>query len=326
MKEEILKELLSKKGEFISGQLLSKKLGISRTAVWKHINALRQNGYKIESVSSKGYKLVETPGLLFPEEIYPLLQSEVIGRNIIYRKSISSTSDLAKQIALSREEGTVIIAEEQTKGRGRMGRCWVSPPGTGIWMSVILKPAIRPDKAYQMTQAAAVAVVKSIREVTGLEAGIKWPNDIIVNGKKVCGILTEMSAEPDRVSYIVLGIGVNVNTDLKVASPSLVDRATSLKEELGKEVSRKQLLIAILKNIEEVYFKFIKQGSGSIVEDCRKYSVLLGREIKLVQMDKVVRGRAIDIRNDGVLVVETPGGIVEAISGDVTVRGINGYL
>lgn len=327
MKDRILKQLIANKGEFVSGQHLSEKIGTSRTAVWKHIKTLKVDGYQIESVPNKGYKLIKSPDLLSQEELSPLLQTNFIGKKIIYKDKVNSTSNLAKEIALSLDEGTVIIAEEQTKGRGRMGRHWVSLPRTGIWMSIILKPNIRPDKAYQITQTAAVAIVKAIEKITGLSAGIKWPNDIIINGKKVCGILTEMSAEPDRINYIILGIGINVNTSIEDIPEYLRDKATSLKAELGKEVSRKELVAAIFKNIEKEYYGFVQNDFRAVIDDCRKYSVLLGKEITITQMDKTYKGRAIDIREDGVLLIRTPEGMIEAISGDVSIRGQkNEYL
>jgi len=326
LKGKILKQLLYNKGQFVSGQDLSRQMGISRTAVWKHINTLKEEGYQIESVTNKGYKLVNTPDRLIQEQLSLLLQTTFIGKKIIYLDKANSTSDIAKEKALSEDEGTVVIAEEQTKGRGRLGRHWDSPPGTGIWMSIILKPNIRPHEAYQITQAAAVAVVKSIEEVTNLAAGIKWPNDIIINHKKVCGILTEMSSEPDRVNYIILGIGVNVNADLKDIPPYLQNKATSLKEEYGKKISRERLIVTLLKNIEKIYYDFVENGFSAVIDDCRRYSVLLGEEITITQMDRVYKGEAFDIREDGVLLVRTLEGIVELISGDVSIRGANGYI
>lgn len=326
MKGKILKELLDNKGEFISGQMLSRNFEISRTAVWKYINALKEDGYVIEAVPNKGYRLIEAPDLIVPEEIKTMLKTSFVGNNIIYKERIGSTSDYAKKIALTAGEGTVIIAEEQTEGRGRMGRRWISPPGTGIWMSIILKPKLNPAKAYQITQAIAVAAAKAIKETCGLNAGIKWPNDIIVNGKKVCGILTEMSAESDQIYYIVIGVGVNVNTSLDDIPPELRAKASSLKEELGRYVSRKKLLANMLNWVEEIYLKFVNNGFGAVIKDCRELSVILGKEVEVIQTDQKYRGRALKIREDGILLIETQEGIKEILSGDVSIRGTGGYI
>ena len=326
LKERILMELNQNKQDFISGQYLSDRLGISRTAVWKYINALKKQGYEIEAIPNKGYRLVTSPDVLIPEEVYPLLKTSVLGRKIIHSEKLDSTSLLAKEIAPQQQEGTVVIAEEQTGGRGRLGRKWYSPRGGGIWASLILKPRIRPEKAYQLTQVAAVAVVKAVKETTGVSAGIKWPNDIIINGKKVCGILTEMNAEADAVNHIILSIGLNVSPGEEDMPPDLRDKMTFLDVECGFSVSRKGLLAALLGELEKAYFKFLEQGFEAVAEDCRRFSVLLGREVRVEQMDRVFQGRAVQITGDGALLVQTAEGRVEVISGDVSVRGVYGYL
>ena len=326
MKERILKELNRNKHGYISGQYLSDRLGISRTAVWKYISSLKKQGYEIEAVPNKGYRLVASPDVLIPEELYPLLKTSVLGRRIIHSETLDSTSTLAKEIAPQQQEGTVVIAEEQTGGRGRLGRKWYSPRGGGIWASLILKPRIRPEKAYQLTQVAAVAVVKAIRETTGILAGIKWPNDIIINGKKVCGILTEMNAEADAVNHIILSIGLNVNPGEEGIPHDLGDKMTFLDIECGFSVSRKRLLAVLLDELEKAYLKFLENGFDSVAADCRRFSILLGREVRVEQMDRAFQGKAVQITEDGALLVETAEGKVEIISGDVSVRGVYGYL
>lgn len=326
MKNRILKELLNNKDNFISGQRLSKELNVSRTAVWKHINALREDGYIIDSVSNKGYRLAEGQDLILADEIKDMLKTEFVGQEIIFMQEVDSTNDYAKRIALSAREGTTVIAEKQTGGKGRMGRRWVSPPGTGIWMTLILKPKLHPSKVYQITQAIAVAVSEALWETCGLKAGIKWPNDIIVNGKKICGILTEMSAEPDLVYYIVVGIGINVNTGLEDIPDEIKDKASSLKVELGKNISRKELLVRVAEHIEEVYRRFVSEGFGAIVYDCNRLSVVLDREVEVTSTSRTYRGKALKIREDGVLLIETEHGIEEILSGDVSVRGLGGYV
>lgn len=326
MKERILMELNQNKQDFISGQYLSDRLGISRTAVWKYINSLKKQGYEIEAVPNKGYRLVTSPDVLIPEEVYPLLKTSVLGRKIIHSEKLASTSTLAKEIAPQQQEGTVVIAEEQTGGRGRLGRKWYSPRGGGIWASLILKPRIRPEKAYQLTQVAAVAVVKAIKETTGILAGIKWPNDIIINGKKVCGILTEMNAEADAVNHIILSIGLNVKPGEGDMPLDLKDKMTFLDVERGFGVSRKGLLAVLLGELEKAYHAFLDKGFETVAADCRRFSVLLGREVRVEQMDRIFQGRAVEITGDGALLVETAEEKMEVISGDVSVRGVYGYL
>lgn len=326
MKERILMELNQNKQDFISGQYLSDRLGISRTAVWKYINSLKKQGYEIEAVPNKGYRLVTSPDVLIPEEVYPLLKTSVLGRKIIHSEKLASTSTLAKEIAPQQQEGTLVIAEEQTGGRGRLGRKWYSPRGGGIWASLILKPRIRPEKAYQLTQVAAVAVVKAIKETTGILAGIKWPNDIIINGKKVCGILTEMNAEADAVNHIILSIGLNVKPGEGDMPLDLKDKMTFLDVERGFGVSRKGLLAVLLGELEKAYHAFLDKGFETVAADCRRFSVLLGREVRVEQMDRIFQGRAVEITGDGALLVETAEEKMEVISGDVSVRGVYGYL
>jgi BirA family biotin operon repressor/biotin-[acetyl-CoA-carboxylase] ligase len=326
LKERILKKLNQNRQSYISGQRLSESLNISRTAVWKYINALKEQGYEIEAVPNRGYRLISSPDILTPEEIYPLLTTSVMGHSIIHKYTLASTSTLAKEIAPQKNEGTVVIAEEQSGGRGRLGRQWYSPRGGGIWTSVILKPRLRPEKAYQITQVAAVAVVKAVREITGLAVGIKWPNDIVINGRKVCGILTEMNAEADAINHIILSIGLNVNPGGSRVPRELNDKIAFLYTECGFTVSRKVLLAALLEKLETAYFQFINKGFVTVLQDCRKFSVLLGREVRIEQADRVLQGRAVDITQDGVLVVETMDGKIEIISGDVSVRGVNGYV
>jgi BirA family biotin operon repressor/biotin-[acetyl-CoA-carboxylase] ligase len=319
-------ELNQNKQDFISGQYLSDRLGISRTAVWKYINSLKKQGYEIEAVPNKGYRLVTSPDVLIPEEVYPLLKTSVLGRKIIHSEKLASTSTLAKEIAPQQQEGTLVIAEEQTGGRGRLGRKWYSPRGGGIWASLILKPRIRPEKAYQLTQVAAVAVVKAIKETTGILAGIKWPNDIIINGKKVCGILTEMNAEADAVNHIILSIGLNVKPGEGDMPLDLKDKMTFLDVERGFGVSRKGLLAVLLGELEKAYHAFLDKGFETVAADCRRFSVLLGREVRVEQMDRIFQGRAVEITGDGALLVETAEEKMEVISGDVSVRGVYGYL
>ena len=233
MRQKLVEILKQNKEEFISGQKLSEILKVSRTAIWKQIKELEKLGYSVKAHRKLGYQLISEPDLLIYEEVAPYLNTKFIGRNYIHKEILSSTNDLAKELAYKVPKGTVIVAETQTKGRGRMGRNWFSEKSSCILTSIILKPKIRPEKTIALTQIAALAVVRAIEEVCHMKTKIKWPNDIILNSKKVCGILTEMSSEIDVVNYVVIGIGINVNctdfpNDLKGKATSLTVSYTHL--------------------------------------------------------------------------------------------------
>ncbi|HDR5039275.1 TPA: biotin--[acetyl-CoA-carboxylase] ligase [Bacillus anthracis] len=326
MRSKILEELYINKGNHISGEVLRTKLGVSRTAIWKHINALKEEGYNIETIPRKGYMLLEMKDKLLPKEIGSLISNNAIGQEIVYFDRIDSTNSYAKKEANKLKDGTVILSEEQLLGRGRRGRNWSSPKGTGIWMSLVLKPNIPPTEGVKMTQIAAAAVCKAIRELTGLNALIKWPNDIVINGKKICGILTEMAGELNEVNYIIVGIGINVNTDGFACE--LKEKATSLFIEGGKKIDRKELVVNILKNFEVLYNNYIKDlDLDETLVIVKNYSAILGKEIKIIQGNLEKKARAIDINNEGLLLVQMDGGSKELISsGEVSIRGENGYI
>ncbi|EOD01124.1 biotin--[acetyl-CoA-carboxylase] ligase [Caldisalinibacter kiritimatiensis] len=328
MKGKILELLKKNKGDFVSGQKISEELNVSRTAIWKYMNQLKDEGYEIESVSRKGYRLILTPDVLTYDEIKDLLKTKRIGRDILYFNSIDSTNSKAKQLASDgKGEGTVIISEEQTKGRGRLGRNWVSPKGKGVWMSIIIRPDIQPIDASKITQVTAAAVSKSILEL-GIKNYIKWPNDIIINNKKVCGILTEMSGELNKINYIVIGIGINVNLDENEIPNDIKDIATSLKIESGKKVSRKQLVANIFNNFEELYEELLNKNEIThSIEICKENSAVLGKEIRVIFRNKEIRGKAVDLTDEGELLIENQEGkIQKIISGEVSIRGVNGYV
>lgn len=328
LKENILSLLKESGNTFISGQFISEKLGVTRTAIWKYMNALKEDGYQIESVSKKGYRLICSPDILTFDEIKEYLNTKYIGRNLIHFDSIDSTNTKAKELAsLGEENGTVVISEEQTVGRGRLGRNWCSPKGKGIWLSIILKPDIDPMNVAKITQVAGAAVCKSLLDM-GIITYIKWPNDIVINRKKTCGILTEMSGELNMVNYIVLGIGINVNIDEQEFPEDLKEIATSLKIEHGKAINRKELTGKILNNFELLYEDFLNTSSlNASVGICKKHSILLGREIKIINRNSTTLGKAIDIDNDGRLIVQYENGETEAIiSGEVSIRGLYGYV
>lgn len=329
MKSKILEELKANTGQAVSGEEISRRLGISRTAVWKHVNRLRKEGYSIESQTNSGYKLVGSPDVLSSSELEPFLHTDFIGRNIIYLDSTASTNTYAKKAAEEPfQGGTVIIAEEQTAGRGRLGRHWISTKGKGIWMSIILKPDILPVDAPKLTIAAALAVAKAIKSCCRLEARIKWPNDIVAGGKKLCGILTEMSAEADEIKYVIIGIGINVNMEIKDFGPEVSSIATSIRIESGRAVSRKALAASVLNEFEEIYGDFIKDGSiKPLLDEYKIKSAVLGKNIRVISKKEEIIGLAVDISEEGHLVVRlADGSHREIMSGEVSVRGLYGYI
>ncbi|WP_026895573.1 biotin--[acetyl-CoA-carboxylase] ligase [Clostridiisalibacter paucivorans] len=329
MKEKIIKYLKDNKESFMSGQQISEKLGISRTSVWKHINQLKAEGYDIKSFSRKGYKLMDIPDILTEGEIKDMLNTKFIGKHIVHFDTVKSTNVKSKELAEEGAlEGTVILSEEQIGGRGRLGRDWISPKGKGIWMSVILKPNIDPIHASKITQIAAAAVYDGIKNI-GLDPGIKWPNDIVLNEKKVCGILTEMSGELNKINYIVVGIGINVNLNENDIPNEIKDKATSILIEKGSKEDRKKLVSNILNKFEILYDEFIESGKlTETIDICREGSVLLGKEIRILSQGKEKdRAMAVDIDDNGQLIVEYRDKRREKLfSGEISIRGINGYF
>lgn len=324
-KDKILCYLKKNEGRFISGEELCKLFNISRTAIWKSINILRNEGYVIESLHKSGYMLKESPDILSYLEIAPFLNTNFIGRNYLHKNLISSTNDYAKEYANYYDDGTVIVAERQESGKGRLGRKWLSNESNGIWMSIILKPNLNPHDVVSLTQVAAISVVNAIEENTICKAGIKWPNDIIINDKKVCGILTEMSSEIDKINYIIVGIGLNVNISL--FPDDISNKATSLMIELSEKIDRKKLLASILNNFEKFYSIFLRFGFNSVRDMCKKYSITIGRDVIIKANNIEYTGYAVDIDNDGNLIVETKNyGVKKVLSGDVSVRGLLGYM
>ncbi len=308
-KEEIL-NILREAGDYVSGEFLAEKLGVSRAAVWKHIHTLIKEGYAVDVAQGKGYRLMSVPDKLYPAEIRHGLQTRLLGRKVVHLNVTGSTNTVARQIAeRGVEEGTVVLAETQSHGKGRLGRKWVAKPG-GLAMSVILKPAIDPMHASSITLMAAVSVTKALRGA-GLEAAIKWPNDVLVNGKKICGILTEMSAETDIVNFIILGIGVNVNNDVPI------ETATTMKAELRRDVDRVKFTQSLLEMLEEDYLTFKEEGFTPILWSWRRYSDTLGRQVEVTYQDDVITGLAQDVDEDGSLLVKTQdGSIRKIVSGD----------
>lgn len=325
MRDKIIELILDNKYEFTSGEDLSRQLGISRAAVWKHMKILKEQGYNIQSVNKKGYKLMEKPDdLLTEKNICHELNTEFIGNKIIHFDTIDSTNDYAKEIGHTTTEGTIVISEEQTKGKGRLGRQWQSKSHEGIWMSIVLKPNIMPYKAPFITLIAGASITSALNKL-GVETLIKWPNDIILNNKKISGILTELSAEIERVNHIVLGIGINVKT--MEFSQEISDIATSLYKENYK-VSRVDIVRNIITEFESLYLDYINEDSKEkTLEICRKYSAIIGKDIYILNGDNKELVKCLDINEDGNLVVEKQDKTIrEIMSGEVSIRGVKGYV
>lgn len=302
---------------------MGKKFNVSRTAVWKHVKELRRIGYEIDSSPRTGYSFVKSPDLVIPAEIALGLNTSIMGRRILYREEVTSTQDEAGEAARrGAEEGVVVISERQTRGRGRKGRLWASPPREGVYFSTILRPNLRPTQIIQIPLIAGVAVCKAIRRVTPLEPRIKWPNDITIGGKKVAGILAEMSCDIDRVNHIVLGIGVNVNTQCSLLPEPTRGIATSLAEKCGEYVSRVRLVQCLLAEFDALYTTFLASGFDTLREEWKALDNTVGSWVKVSGAEEEMKGKALDIDGEGFLLVRKENGDVKRIiSGDVSLIG-----
>lgn len=330
MKSEILRLLKQREG-YVSGQDLCSILHVSRTAVWKAMNQLKADGYVIDSIPNRGYRLLELPDLITKEEIESEMDTNCFGREVYFEENLDSTNIQAKRLAEKEvTHGLLVLAEQQTLGKGRRGRKWVSEKGSGIWMSLILKPDISPYHASMLTLVAALAVNRAIRENTELLSYIKWPNDIVVNGKKVCGILTEMSSETDLVHYVIIGMGINVNTEhliSQVKGEELEKKATSLYIESGKKFKRSLLIKSTMKYLEYYYNEFIKTEDLSLLlEEYNKMLVNIEKKVSVQEPQTTLEGIAKGINKKGELLVQTESGQQTILSGEVSVRGIYGYV
>lgn len=316
MKAEIIK-FLKKREEYISGEEISESLNISRQALWKNIQNLRDLGYDIVAVPHLGYKLVSRPDRMFPWEIQQDLGTKFIGRNIYYHEAVSSTMDIAFEAGandLSMPEGSVFLSETQTKGKGRLGREWLSPKYKGLYLSIVLKPKILPSHASLLTLLTAVGICEAVKELKGLEAKIKWPNDILINDQKAAGILTEINAETDIIHFVVIGIGINVNNDKK----ALPTGAISLKEETGEHVDRVFLLQEVLRYIEINYLLFLQGQTNEIIDKWRLFNTTLGKRVKVHLQTGYLEGEAVDIDADGALLLRKDSGVIQRITaGDI---------
>jgi BirA family biotin operon repressor/biotin-[acetyl-CoA-carboxylase] ligase len=328
-KDLILKKLVENKGKFISGEFLRQDFDISRTAVWKHILKLREDGYQIEAVSNRGYCLRDFQDIFDRSAIISQLNTKLLGKNLIFLDEVDSTNNELKRLAAAgASEGTTVIAKKQLAGRGRRGREWFSIDEKGIYMSVLLKPDIAPEEVQAITLAASSAVCKAIDSYTRTKPGIKWPNDILLNGKKVCGILTELSAEPDKINSIILGIGINVCRKQEEFPAEISKIATSLSEHSDFELSRSRIVAKVIEEIEDLYMDFLEKGStAKFLNIWRSFSVTLGCDIYICQGDKKWKGKALDVLDNGHLLVETADGERQAISsGEISIRNVCGNI
>lgn len=326
VKEKVL-ELLENSSEFISGQYICENLGVSRTAIWKAVATLKKEGYIIEAVTNKGYRLLEKCDILNETE----LKKEFENRNLdiipLFKSKVDSTNKWAKEIAENKDFSKILcVADEQVSGRGRRGRVWSSPAGSGIWMSLLIKPDIPTEKASMLTLIFALSVANAIRDNENLEVLIKWPNDIVYNGKKICGILTEMSSDTDGIRYIICGIGINANTS--TFSPDIKKIATSIRLETGKKCIRSKLIAEIFTNFNKLYLHFQKDRNLAFIkEDYEKLLVNKGKTVYISEINRKFEAICKGINDNGELLVIRDNKQEEIIlSGEVSVRGIYGYV
>lgn len=311
---------------YVSGQELCNKFGVSRTAIWKVINQLKEAGYEIEAAQNKGYHLIAAPDVMTEAELESLKNTQWAGCEICCFDSIDSTNTKAKELAeAGHPSGTLVVADQQTLGRGRRGRSWESPARTGIFMTLMLKPDINPNNASMLTLVAAMATARAITEVTGEAAQIKWPNDIVMNGKKVVGILTEMSAQFDYINHIVVGIGINVHNE--EFPEEIAKTASSLLLECGHRIHRASLIEAFLEEFERLYAVYLETEDMSGLQ--KEYDSLLvnrGRQVRVLDPKEPFEGKAMGITKKGELIVDTWESRKLVSSGEVSVRGIYGYV
>ena len=325
MKVAILK-ILRETGDYVSGQEICEKLGVSRTAVWKVIRQLQEEGYQVDAARSRGYRIIDGPDVMTAEEVESLLDTEWAGKPVVYYPETDSTNIRIRHLGdEGAPHGTLAVADRQTAGRGRRGRTWESPGGSCIYMSILLRPDLAPEKAPMLTLVMACGVAEGIMDCADVKVQIKWPNDIIVSGKKLAGILTEMSTQVDYINHVTVGVGINVNVQ---NFPEEIQTATSLLSETGTQTKRAPVIAAVMKHFEENYKIFMQTEDMSGLME--KYSSLLvnqGREVLILEKDAEYKAYAEGINQKGELVVRREDGTVENIcAGEVSVRGVYGYV
>ena len=320
---QILNALRAAGDGAVSGAELSQKLRVSRAAIWARIEDLRVLGYDIEASPHRGYRLVSAPDVLHADDLLSRLgETKVIGRDIRVFQETTSTNDVIEKLARDGvREGVVVFAESQTRGRGRLGREWLSPAKRGLWFSVLLRPDLQPQATTRLTVASATALRRAIASQTGLKPEIKWPNDILIRGKKVAGILTELSAEVDHIKYVVIGMGIDVNLSLSDFPAELRKLATSLRIELGKPVSRSELAVAVLRELDHDYTRLGAGQFAAVADEWERHGTTIGHEVVIRIGDRRLRGRAESLGEDGALLLRTEHGHLERIiGGDVTLE------
>ncbi|MGL5435779.1 MAG: biotin--[acetyl-CoA-carboxylase] ligase [Lachnospiraceae bacterium] len=326
MKTQILTCLKQADG-YLSGQDLCEQLGVSRTAVWKVMRQLQEEGYTIEAVRNRGYRLADSGDMYNEAELKSAVHTKKAGQSLFFFDEVDSTNNKAKQLAEQGvPDGTLVVAETQCAGKGRRGKQWVSSKGTGIWMSMVLRPEITPDRASMLTLVAALAVTDGIDAVTGLQSQIKWPNDIVIQGKKVCGILTEMSTEMEDINYVVVGIGINVN--MREFPEDISAVATSLVIEGSPPVKRADLINAVMQAWERHYEMYLQTSDMTLlVQLYNNRLVNRERQVNVLAPDGAYSGVSHGIDAMGQLLVEKEDKtVVPVMSGEVSVRGIYGYV
>jgi BirA family biotin operon repressor/biotin-[acetyl-CoA-carboxylase] ligase len=318
MRQKILKELVQNRDSFISGSQLAESLGISRVAVWKHIEALKKEGYDITGVSGRGYQLKDN-GIIIPEEIKAGLSQQLIGSQVYYYPYLDSTNEALKRSIKDHPlEGTVYVAGKQAEGKGRRGRKWESPPG-GLWFSFLLRPTLPLSQTALLSLVFAVSLVKSMDVFSGSPCQIKWPNDVFCQGKKIAGILLEMSGEIDNADYLIVGIGINVNVRTNDLPPAIGAISTSLLETSGWEMDANEVLLTVLKDLDRYYREFLKNGFSDIRLEFKSRCLHLGNAIETTRGQDIIRGINTDIDEMGNLMVQCQDNVVRISTGDVKV-------
>lgn len=326
MKSKILAALRENR-RYVSGQELCERFGVTRTAIWKSINQLKEDGYSIEAVQNKGYRIVGFPDSISSVEITSLMETVWAGRELKFVETVDSTNNYARKLAENDGvHGTLVVAEKQEMGKGRRGKVWSTPKGTSVAMTLILRPELEPQKASMLTLVMGITVAKAINRMLGLDCKIKWPNDVVINGKKICGILTEMSADMDGINYLVVGAGINVNLD--ILPEEIIEIATSLSLETGHPVHRAEVICQCMKTFEEYYGKFMETKDLSLMlDDYNDILINNGKAVKVMEPGNEYTGVSTGINELGELqVIKDTGEKVSIFAGEVSVRGIYGYV
>ncbi len=327
MRDKLIQLLIQNLDSYVSGENISKVYGVTRAAIWKHVQALKEQGCDIVCTPHKGYKLQSMPDSMRPEFILAWLKTKHIGKDIRYYDRIDSTNQKARELAASGcPHGLLVLADEQFNGRGRLGRKWFSPGGSGVFMSVVLRPDLHPSHAQKLVIIGSLAVLRAVRAITGIDVKIKWPNDLVAEGKKVCGIMVEMNAEMDRINWAVMGIGLNVNT---TEFPlEIIEQAASLKSITGTAYSRAQMVLTICHELEDLFIQLTENNDfPSIMEEYRESSIVTGKRVRVMQNHKSVEGEAKGFDDEGTLLLMMDDGSTEKIiAGDISLRGISEHV